>query len=320
MHPPVTPFSVPVDLIAAFAVIITSILMLACRVPLPPPRVPPEPLEGELAAHTARNRRVLRSFGFVWIPMAALVSGAFALMGLMSIYRNTCAQTWPTVEGAVIDSKVEARTGGGEDGSVVSYWPQIRYAYLVRGTRYESDRIYPSGAVNIESGNTWSDANRTLQSLIQSKPFLVHFNPRDPGDSTLETSPQSGFTPFIVGVGFLLFGVVGIGGGLLGSLWNSDETTGRFTAAWVVRSTAMGLALVVVGFASLTMMMGVLPAGPGWWGLSIAAIPLSQILLAKSRRPGDPGPPNQINDAGANDDLNQADRGEGPCEKTLLRP
>jgi len=110
---------------------------------------------------------------------------------------------------------------------------------------------------------------------LASLPLLACVLPSG-AQSAAKGATATGFTPFILGFGFFLLAVVGIGGGLVAS---TSRPADVLVTLWVARSIAMGLALVVVGFASFTMMIGRLPGGPRWWALSIAAIPISQVLL-----------------------------------------
>lgn len=145
--------------------------------------------------------------GGAWVPwvvrlwmvgvagVIGCVAAFFIWMGAAERDRAIAAQSWPTVEGTITESRVAESRGakGRRDSTAI-----IRYSYSVDGAPYEGNRL--SYIVATESA-----AARAARYSPGDR-VVVHVNPTDPAAAVLETPPPGweAWIPMAVGT----FGVV----------------------------------------------------------------------------------------------------------------
>ena len=99
--------------------------------------------------------------------------------------RSRAARAWPSTDGRIVESRVEARTLPG-DRPNTRFTPRIAYEYSVNGRAYRSERV--------SFGETfWSLAPQTAQASVSryppGAPVAVYYDPVRPAESVLEREP-----------------------------------------------------------------------------------------------------------------------------------
>ncbi len=107
--------------------------------------------------------------------------GVGAALGMQFTIMQTASETesWPSVQGTVLESRVEeSRDNDGER----MYSAYVRYRYEVNGEPYTSDQI------NIFQGSTGSrrPAQNTVNEYRVESPVEVFYNPDAPADALLQ--------------------------------------------------------------------------------------------------------------------------------------
>jgi hypothetical protein len=143
------------------------------------------------------------------VQLVLLIIAAVGLLvtggGGFFAYRSWQSQSWPTIEGHIIESRVEREKSIGDSVDQQQYKAIVRYQFTVEGTEYTCDRV----AFGIGTSNHRSDASRIVDEYPESRTITVHYSPEDPNDAVLEAS-IGGFAiiTLIVGPIILVFGVV----------------------------------------------------------------------------------------------------------------
>ncbi|BCW89028.1 hypothetical protein sos41_21830 [Alphaproteobacteria bacterium SO-S41] len=139
------------------------------------------------------------AFGLVGVAEAASKSrmgpkgfgAAMAIMGLMGVAliiwgrfhkaKVEKVKTWPRASGKILSSGVRTETvRRRRSGSTIHYF-DVRYAYAVQGTDYESDNFHV-GTDNISAG----DIPRVQAAYPAGAAVQVYYNPANPKESALE--------------------------------------------------------------------------------------------------------------------------------------
>ena len=123
-----------------------------------------------------------------------LLGMAVVANGLRQLLRGRQSESWPTVEGRILDSKVKP-PGIGDEGW---YTLAVRYRYKVDVRHYEGTVISLGGSASRDE----DVVNAALQRYPAGRTLDVHVNPRDPKDAVLEPGPTRHYLLYI------LFGVV----------------------------------------------------------------------------------------------------------------
>lgn len=123
------------------------------------------------------------------------------LIAIINAKRAKASLTWPRAQGRITSSQVV--TGRSRKYSD-SYCPEVEYEYGVAGRTYSGKRIAfgPAGSRN-EARERAVAASYTVGT-----PVVVFYNSVRPADAILERrAASSNVKLWIVGVGFILFGV-----------------------------------------------------------------------------------------------------------------
>lgn len=125
-----------------------------------------------------------------WLRLSAgMVLALPAFFGLRSEFRAWQSRDWPTVEGKVLESKVEThqRSHTISDGGKAKeplHRLRLRYQYTPPGTRY---RI----GTRVSFGDNGSTERHEVEVLAArypvGAPVTVHYSPDDPKLAVLET-------------------------------------------------------------------------------------------------------------------------------------
>lgn len=125
----------------------------------------------------------------VGFALCALACGLI-LAGRLSIRRTAESETWPTVDGFVIESTVAAR----HEGKQV-YRPVVRYRYEVGGERFEGSRIQWAATAGYRK---YTRARRMLDRYRSGSTIKVHYDPQRPGVAVLNPGRAGGLRPMLV--------------------------------------------------------------------------------------------------------------------------
>ena len=124
----------------------------------------------------------------------------FVALGLWMRARGSASQNWPSVEGVIVESRID-----GFD--LDSQSPRVAYTYTVNGSEFRGTRISYSGH---------GTSKAAMEALIAPYPIgrvvRVFFDPESPATSVLENAPSKdwwlwmGVGAVCVVVSFFLFG------------------------------------------------------------------------------------------------------------------
>lgn len=133
----------------------------------------------------------------------ALIGGAFLILGTSEAMNASATESWPTVEGQVVVSRVIKRTTFDHDPhghDSTAYEPVIIYQYEVDGKEHTGHRIAYYRLSNHSA--------KTIDQKIPVGPVTVSYRPGDPSESVLKPGlAAESFLP--VGLGGAAF-VVGL--------------------------------------------------------------------------------------------------------------
>jgi len=108
---------------------------------------------------------------------------ALTAFGVISIQKALASKSWPTTEGKVTSSDVSSERDS--DGKTM-YKAEVRYAYTVNGSSYESDKIAMFSSSSSSSGMEQRKAGKyPVGATVQ-----VRYNPSSPGTAVLEAGLQ----------------------------------------------------------------------------------------------------------------------------------
>jgi hypothetical protein len=158
---------------------------------------------------SAKKEKGLR-FDYIFVGLfmvIALAAGGLCLYGgIRDIVMTKLSQNWPGVEGRIISSTiVEEVHWSGKDNRTrsVIYIPEVKYTYTISSQVFTSHRIGFGG-----SDGPKSDAQKIIARYPVGKNVIVHYSPKDPQKSVLETggSIKGIIVSFMAGAVFLLIG------------------------------------------------------------------------------------------------------------------
>lgn len=153
---------------------------------------------------------------WVWfgVGLTALILGLvgvlLAVIGWFQARSVRASQNWSTVQGEILEMKVEQYRYSGSEGTSTAYRPRVIYGYRVGGRDYVSERLnFGSG---FHSSIRGLAENKAKQFATGSR-VQVYYDPKDPNEATLErTSPSSRVLYILAGV-FVLSSVAACGAG-----------------------------------------------------------------------------------------------------------
>ena len=135
------------------------------------------------------------------ISITLISLGVFAYV--LRIYtRARKSMTWPTAVGCITSSGVVIERDADLNDCHVA---NIEYRYFVGGREYRSRRVNFGG---VPLWNDKHDANATVVAYPVGKTVMVHYDPSNPQESTLE--PRANATVLIaigVALAFIIMGI-----------------------------------------------------------------------------------------------------------------
>ncbi len=122
----------------------------------------------------AKKKKENKTAGFfIFLTLAAIL----LFFGFSKYINGKKTESWPSVEGTIISSKLNHRFVETKRGAKIEFIPEIKYVFYVDNIRYESTRIsYKStnGIIIIERYPEGRKAN-------------IYYNPKNHEISVLET-------------------------------------------------------------------------------------------------------------------------------------
>lgn len=136
---------------------------------------------------------------FPWIFV--IIGGVVVLIGLNSLVYANQSDTWPFIEGVIVDSEMEyhrSNEGGG------TYHARVLYDYRVGGELFTGDRVAYGDYGSSDASHARSIVNR----YPKGQAVYVYYDPSEPKESVLETGvkAQAFFLP-VFGLVFLIAGL-----------------------------------------------------------------------------------------------------------------
>lgn len=113
-----------------------------------------------------------------------LVLLAVTVRGIYILRMALASTNWTIVEGTVLDAHMEERRGrgrNGDDESLDTFYPVVRYSYMVGRAKYESARLW----YRTDSFGDYSEALRGIRDVHAGKAVDVYYDPREPSRSVL---------------------------------------------------------------------------------------------------------------------------------------
>jgi Protein of unknown function (DUF3592) len=107
---------------------------------------------------------------------------------------------WPTTPGRIVSSGVERYIDTDADGRRTMYRATVVYAYEVNGLEYRGDRVTSGGVM---SASFPGAARRAAAKYPVGREVMVHYNPREPGDSVLRPWSWTFVFPLLVAAAVL---------------------------------------------------------------------------------------------------------------------
>jgi hypothetical protein len=124
------------------------------------------------------------------VLLCALASGLI-MVARYALKRASESESWPSVEGYVVESDVAAV----REGRRQVYRPVVRYRYEVGGARFEGSRIRSGELVEFRK---FTRARIMLDKYRAGKAVAVHYDPNRPGVAVLQTGYDIGLRPAAV--------------------------------------------------------------------------------------------------------------------------
>lgn len=143
---------------------------------------------------------------FFFLGISFFVVGLpLLLVGIFSEKRAKAAQTWPSIQGVILSSKVEQNYDNETGSATTSFEPVVEYQYELMGQTLTGKRI----SYGANSFNQKKAAEIAALYPAGSK-VKVYYNPEKVTDCTLEPTSRGGKVFRIIGfilvpAAFILF-------------------------------------------------------------------------------------------------------------------
>ncbi|MBD3272303.1 MAG: DUF3592 domain-containing protein [Elusimicrobia bacterium] len=151
-------------------------------------------------------------FGKMVILSVIIAGLLLAYLGITRMYRSIASKNWPTTDGTVIRSVLNKHvshdhspTGAMRENTGLA--PEIVYEYTVSGNKYTNDTFSYKGIRNYRDAY---EAQDFIDQYPIGKKVTVHYNPKSPKISTLNTD-----TPWAIFIVLMVAASLLIGGSLL---------------------------------------------------------------------------------------------------------
>lgn len=134
----------------------------------------------------------------VTVPFV-IVALVLGFIGLRQKARVSVTKEWPTTNGTVLFSTVEARRSSSSSGGTsTSYYPSVVYQYQVNGQTFQSNQLSMGMRVGLGSYNAVQQ--RVTENYSPGSVITVYYNPNNPQQAVLEHSAVGGNIMILVAV------------------------------------------------------------------------------------------------------------------------
>jgi hypothetical protein len=117
---------------------------------------------------------------FVSIALVVLIVFVFVYTAMQS---NRARETWATVDGRIVESRVEVRSRPGAERPDMQYGAVVVYEYTVAGKRYRSGRVSFEGTA-WRANRDAAEADRARYA--EGAKVSVFYDPHKPGSAVLD--------------------------------------------------------------------------------------------------------------------------------------
>jgi Protein of unknown function (DUF3592) len=137
----------------------------------------------------------------IFVLVFALGGMYLVYLGIKNMRKAQVAQSWPYAAGQVTGVDVGESQSTDSDGDRhTSYYPIVRYAYVVNGQSFAGDKL----AFGPRTGSgRLAKAQAMANRYTVGAPVTVYYNPENPEDAVLEKRAAGTMTTLIVGIVFL---------------------------------------------------------------------------------------------------------------------
>ena len=136
--------------------------------------------------------------------MAFFILGGVMVLAILWASRRQAAEAsgWPQIAGRIVSSTVEhyrQRVGGARTGSLVTFYEAVvEYAYSVNDREFHSTRLNFGARVAGSQQLAEAQAGR----YPEGSQVMVHYDPKNPANSVVETEVAHGVMMIVVALGF----------------------------------------------------------------------------------------------------------------------
>lgn len=155
------------------------------------------------------KKMILKLILYVFGVLGVLIGVLAVVFGYGHTRDAKASESWPSVQGVVVESFEDVQTsthssGSGRSSTMTSYVPIVKYTYAVDDENYTNDLI------TFASKNTANRdyANQVLSKYPKEAEVNIYYNPQKPESSVLEPGAHSS------SVIWLILGIVMLFSGL----------------------------------------------------------------------------------------------------------
>jgi hypothetical protein len=124
----------------------------------------------------------MKSKFFVYIILM-LVSVLLLYLGYPGINKGLESKKWPVVKGSILSSTIIAKNKRKKTSK--AYYPVVLYEYTVNNKKYQNNKV-----TSQDSGGSENSAKNVIAKYTPQTVVDVHYDPKNPANSLLETGVQ----------------------------------------------------------------------------------------------------------------------------------
>lgn len=125
------------------------------------------------------GRVFVAGFGGIFFLVGA---GLCLFLGVPTLSGAKASESWPTVDGVVIESRVESKRSSGKNNGT-TYKAIVVYDYEVDGQPYSSGRIWFGSDI---STSNQAQMRNTTKQYPKGQTVKVHYDPENPLEAVLQ--------------------------------------------------------------------------------------------------------------------------------------
>jgi hypothetical protein len=137
----------------------------------------------------------------IFILVFALGGAYLVYLGIKNMRKAQASQSWPSTSGQVTGVDVgESRSTDSDGHHHTSYYPIVRYTYVVNGQSFSGDKL--AFGPRTASGR-YAKAQAVASRYAVGAPVTVYYNPENPEDAVLQKRAAGTMATLIIGIAFL---------------------------------------------------------------------------------------------------------------------